>query len=95
MEERRKKKAIEGAVRASPLPNDKQSLQREVARLRKALQEASPRVRTLTIEMIELVQKKQFNISIRKKLAPSSDEPACTRLSEIPNRGSVQAAWCI
>lgn len=92
MEERSKKKAIEDSLQ-SPLPQDMQSLQSEVVGLRKALREASMRA-DLYDEMINVAEK-QFNISIRKKLAPSSDEPACTGLSEIPDRGSVQAAWCI
>lgn len=63
-EEKRKQKAIEDSIQ-SPLPNDKQSLQSEVARLRKALREASMRA-DLYDEMINVAEK-QFNISIRKK----------------------------
>jgi len=63
-EEKRKQKAIENSLQ-SPLPNDKQSLQSEVARLRKALREASMRA-DLYDEMINVAEK-QFNISIRKK----------------------------
>ena len=63
-EEKRKKRTIEKSLQ-SPLPNDKQSLQSEVARLRKALREASMRV-DLYDEMINVAEK-QFNISIRKK----------------------------
>ena len=64
MEEKREKKAIENSLQ-SPLPQDKQSLQSEVARLRKALREASMRA-DLYDEMIDVAEK-QFNISIRKK----------------------------
>ena len=63
-EEKRKKKAIENSLQ-SPLPQDTQSLQSEVARLRKALREASMRA-DLYDEMIDVAEK-QFNISIRKK----------------------------
>ena len=63
-EEKRKKRTIEKSLQ-SPLPNDKQSLQSEVARLRKALREASMRA-DLYDEMINVAEK-QFNISIRKK----------------------------
>ena len=63
-EEKRKKKAIENSLQ-SPLPQDTQSLQSEVARLRKALREASMRA-DLYDEMINVAEK-QFNISIRKK----------------------------
>lgn len=63
-EEKRKQNAIEASLQ-SPLPNDKQSLQSEVARLRKALREASMRA-DLYDEMINVAEK-QFNISIRKK----------------------------
>ena len=51
MEERRKQKAIEESLQ-SFFPNDKQSLQRKVARLRKALPEASMRA-DLYNEMID------------------------------------------
>jgi predicted DNA-binding protein YlxM (UPF0122 family) len=63
-EEKRKQNAIEGSLQ-SPLPTDKQSLQSEVARLRKAFREASMRA-DLYDEMINVAEK-QFNISIRKK----------------------------
>ena len=63
-EERKKRKAVEDSLQL-PLPNDKQSLQSEVARLRKALREASMRA-DLYDEMINVAEK-QFNISIRKK----------------------------
>lgn len=63
-EEKRKKKAIENSLQ-SPLPQDTQSLQSEVVRLRKALREASMRA-DLYDEMIDVAEK-QFNISIRKK----------------------------
>ena len=64
MEERRKRKALEESLQ-SPPPQDKQSLQSEVVRLRKALREASMRA-DLYGEMIDVAEK-QFNISIRKK----------------------------
>ena len=63
-EERRKQESTEASFQ-SPLPDDKQSLQSEVARLRKALREASMRA-DLYDEMINVAEK-QFNISIRKK----------------------------
>ena len=63
-EERRKQKAFENSLQ-SPLPDDKRSLQSEVARLRKARREASMRA-DLYDEMIN-VSEKEFNISIRKK----------------------------
>ena len=63
-EEKRKQESIEASFQ-SPLPDDKQSLQSEVARLRKALREASMRA-DLYDEMINVAEK-QFNISIRKK----------------------------
>ena len=48
-----------------PLPLDVKLLQREVARLNKALRDASMRA-DLYDEMIEMAEKR-FNISIRKK----------------------------
>ena len=91
-EERRKKKAVLESV-ASPMPSDMNSLKAEVARLRTALKEESIRA-DLYDEMINVAEE-QFKIPIRKKLAPSSDESACTGPSEVYDRGPVQTAWCI
>ena len=63
-EERKKKKVALESV-DSPMPSDMNSLQAEVARLRKALKEESMRA-DLYNEMINVAEE-QFKIPIRKK----------------------------
>ena len=63
-EERRKKQAVLNSV-DSPIPDDKNSLKAEVARLRKALKEESMRA-DLYNEIINVAEE-QFKIPIRKK----------------------------
>ena len=57
------------------------ALQAEIRRLKKELAHKSLRADAFN-ELINVAEK-QFNISIRKKLAPSSKEPACRRLKTI------------
>lgn len=59
---------------------DVKALQAEIARLKKELAHESLCADAFN-ESINVAEK-QFNIFIRKLLAPSSKEPACSRLSE-------------
>ena len=67
------------------------ALQAEIRRLKKDLAHESLRADAFN-ELINVAEK-QFNISIRKKLAPSSKEPACRRLRTLPSVESLHTAW--
>ncbi len=67
------------------------ALQAEIRRLKKELAHESLRADAFN-ELINVAEK-QFNISIRKKLAPSSKEPACRRLRTLPSVESLHTAW--
>ena len=87
----RKSSIIADSPMTSVESTDVKILQAEIARLKKELAHESPRADAFN-ELINVAEK-QFNISIRKKLAPSSKEPACSRLSPLSGRESLQAVW--
>lgn len=70
---------------------DVKALQAEIARLKKELAHESLRADAFN-ELINVAEK-QFNISIRKKLAPSSKEPACRGLPPLSGGESLQTVW--
>ena len=67
------------------------ALQEEIRHLKKELAHESLRADAFN-ELINVAEK-QSNISIRKKLAASSKEPACRRLRTLPSVESLHTAW--
>ena len=79
-------------LHGSQRDTDVKALQAEIARLKKELAHES--LKSAAFNEIINVAEKQFNISIRKKLAPDSKEPACSRPEALSGGGSLHAVWC-
>ena len=74
-------KSSDSVSQESTETSDVEALKKEIARLKKELDHESLRARAFDT-MIDLAEK-QFNIPIRKNLAPNGRDPACKGSSQL------------
>ena len=87
----RKVESVQAEPSSAKMPEDIQSLQEEVLRLRAQLEKAE--IKAEAYEELINVAESKFKISIRKKLAPSSREPACKGSRTLRGQTSLRAVW--